>query len=479
MTSGSLEDIIAHTKAYGFLFPSSEIYGGIQAVYDYGPWGAALKERVKTLWMDTMLKHHTKIVGLDAAIFMHPKVWEASGHLEQFDDLFIDSKESQKRYRVDHMVEEYIQTHAVSEDFREKWQRAFAGGDLDQILHFLKEEAILEVQEKGNATNWTAIRRMNLMFPTQLGAQAGNQDTAYLRPETAQGIYVNFLQTQKSLRLSLPFGIAQIGKAFRNELIARQFIFRMREFEQMEMQFFVPPDEEKTWFSFWKEARRQWYVALGIPEKNLQLMPHEKLAHYASDAVDIVYDFPFGFKEVEGIHARGNFDLSQHERASSKKIRYFDSRRKTSYIPHVVESSVGLDRLCLMILCHAFVRENVQGKERVYLRFPPYLAPVQVAIFPLVAKEGLPERAQRLRDELKYEFAVFYEEAASIGKRYTRQDLIGTPYCVTIDHETLADEKVTLRDRDNMKQERVPISKIKDILKVHFSTQSFWNSLPA
>ena len=324
--------------------------------------------------------------------------------------------------------------------------------------------------------DWTEVRRMDLMFSSQMGAMTEASEEVYLRPETAQGIYVNFLQVQKSLRLNLPFGVAQTGKAFRNELIARQFTFRMREFEQMEMQFFVPPDEEKEWFMFWKAQRKRWYEALGMPEDRLHFVPHQKLAHYASDAVDIAYDFPFGRKEVEGLHARSDFDLKQHEVFSKKKLRYFDSSKNVSYLPHVVETSAGLDRLCLMVLCQALIHEK-GDRPRVYLNFPAILAPVQVAVLPLVRKDGLPEVARKLREELRYDFSVSYEESASIGKRYARQDLIGTPYCLTVDHDTLSDQAVTVRERNSTQQVRHPLSSVKSLLKEKFSRQSFWQSL--
>lgn len=472
--------IVAHAKEYGFIFPSSEIYDGLQAVYDYGQYGAALKRNLQNLWWQSMTQLHGNIVGLDAAILMHPKIWKASGHVDSFEDLMVDNKDSKKRYRVDVLIENY------AAELDEKGKAQQAQGLLTKLQELVKKDDLaglytLLLEEKivcpvSKTTNWTEVRRFNLMFATKLGAQEDGADTIYLRPETAQGIFVNFLNVQKTARMKVPFGIAQIGKAFRNEIVARQFIFRMREFEQMEMQFFIQPGTDKQWFEYWLEARWQWHVALGLPANKLRIKPHDKLAHYAQAAVDIEYQFPFGYKEVEGIHARGDFDLKNHELAAKKKLQYFDPELNQNYLPHVIETSVGCDRLILMLLCEAFMQESTvekgETKERTYLKLHPALTPIKAAIFPLLKKDGLPEKAQQIFDSLKYDLPLVYEENQSIGKRYARQDLIGTPYCITVDHQTLTDDTVTLRERDSMQQQRIPISMLQAFLleKVSFKT---------
>ena len=467
-----LQAIIAHAKEYGFLYPSSEIYGGLQAVYDYGPYGAALKRNVQNLWWQSMTQMHQNIVGIDAAIFMHPHTWKASGHVDSFNDLMIDNRDSQKRYRVDLLIEAHA--HQLAQNDRQK-----DAEDLLQKMHHLLYQQDLEglyelIQSTdircgvANTNNWTPVRQFNLMFATQTGALAEEAQNIYLRPETAQGIFANFLNVQKSARMKVPFGIAQIGKAFRNEIVARQFIFRMREFEQMEMQFFVRPGTEASWFDYWKEQRLQWYRALDIPSAQLKLHPHEQLAHYAQAAIDITYTFPFGAKEVEGIHSRTDFDLRNHQDHSKKKLQYFDPEINQNYTPYVVETSLGCDRLILLLLCQGLIqepmKENTEQKTRTYLKLPPALAPVKVAILPLVKKDGLTERAQKLTETLRLDFSLVYEESQSIGKRYARQDLIGTPYCVTIDHQTLEDDTVTIRERDNMQQQRLPVQALRDFL---------------
>jgi glycyl-tRNA synthetase len=478
MSLKDLPTIIAHAKEYGFIYPSSEIYDGLQAVYDYGPYGVALKRNAQNLWWQSMTQLHSNIVGMDTAILMHPRTWQASGHLSHFEDLMVDNKDSKKRYRVDSLVENHASMLAMRGETARSQALRIALNNLLQTQDLAGLHALL-VQEAiqcpvSHTANWTPVRRFNLMFSTQLGAQAQEADTIYLRPETAQGIFVNFLQVQKTARMKIPFGIAQLGKAFRNEIVARQFIFRMREFEQMEMQFFIRPGTEAFWFEYWKKARRQWYTALGINPANLQVKNHDQLAHYAQAAVDIEYAFPFGYKELEGIHSRGDFDLKNHELASKKKLQYFDPDLNQSYTPYVIETSLGADRLVLMLLCEAFTQETIleqeKPKNRLYLKLPPALAPIKAAIFPLVKKDYLPEKAQVIFEHLKYDFPLLYEETQSIGKRYARQDLIGTPYCITIDHQTLDDDTVTLRERDTMQQQRMPIHNLRNYLleKVSF-----------
>ena len=469
MPQSNLQAIIAHAKEYGFIYPSSEIYEGLQAVYDYGPYGAALKRNLQNLWWQSMTQLHTNVVGMDSAILMHPRTWQASGHLASFEDLMVDNKDSQKRYRVDTLVETHAATLAAQGELL-KSQALLA--DLKQLLQAQDLSGLHELLmhhaipcPSSHTANWTAVRKFNLMFATKLGAQAADNDTIYLRPETAQGIFVNFLNVQKTARMKVPFGIAQIGKAFRNEIVARQFIFRMREFEQMEMQFFIRPGTEAVWFDYWQKSRWQWHLALGIDPNKLHLKAHDHLAHYAQKAVDIEYDFPFGCKEIEGIHARADFDLKNHEIAAKKKLQYFDPELNQHYIPYVIETSLGCDRLVLMLLCQAFTQatstENDPQKTRTYLKLHPALAPIKAAILPLVKKDNLPEKAQQLFKALQCDLPLIYEEAQSIGKRYARQDLIGTPYCITVDHQTLDDETVTLRERDTTAQKRIPISALK------------------
>lgn len=464
-----LQDIIAHCKEYGFVFQSSEIYDGLQAVYDYGQNGAELKKNIKDYWWNSMTRMHDNIVGIDAAIFMHPTTWKASGHVDNFNDPMIDNKDSKKRYRVDHLVEAHAETLPAEEGkaLVDKMEAMLAEEDfagLKQLIEDLK----IKCAVSGTA-NWTDIRQFNLMFGTQMGSVAGDADTVYLRPETAQGIFVNYLNVQKTGRMKVPFGIAQIGKAFRNEIVARGFIFRMREFEQMEMQFFVQPGKQKEWYDYWKETRMKWHLSLGIPQDQYHYHDHIKLAHYADMACDIEYNFPgWGFKEVEGIHSRTDFDLSRHQEFSKKKLTYFDTEINQHYIPYVIETSIGLDRTIMMVLSQAYEEQDLSTDEkkdsRVVLRFAPHIAPVKLAVFPLTKKDGLPELAQELMDECRPHFKCFYEQKDAIGKRYRRQDAIGTPFCVTVDHQTKEDGTVTIRYRDNMEQERVPMSEVKNIV---------------
>lgn len=469
-----MQALIAHCKEYGFIFPSSEIYDGLSAVYDYGQNGSQLKKNIRDYWWKSMTQLHQNIVGIDAAIFMHPTTWKASGHVDNFSDPMIDNKDSNKRYRVDHLIEDKADQLEAEGKQSEATALLQQMEDLLKVNDFPGLKQLIEDQKiacsVSGTVNWTDIRQFNLMFSTQLGSVSDEASEIYLRPETAQGIFVNFLNVQKTGRLKIPFGIAQTGKAFRNEIVARQFIFRMREFEQMEMQFFVRPGTELDWYAHWKETRMQWHRSLGIQPARLQFHDHAKLAHYANAAVDIEYAFPIGFKEVEGIHSRTDYDLSRHQQFSGKKIQYFDPEINQNYVPYVVETSIGLDRTVLMILSEAFREEEVPTSDpnktdtRSLMAFPARLAPTKLAILPLVKKDGLPEIARKLMEECKGRFYCAYEEKDSIGKRYRRQDAIGTPFCVTIDHQTREDQTVTIRYRDSLKQDRISIDRVKDIV---------------
>jgi glycyl-tRNA synthetase len=490
--------IIAHAKEYGFVFPSSEIYDGLSAAYDYGQYGVELKNNIRNYWWTSMVQHHENIVGLDAAIFMHPTVWKASGHVDAFNDPMIDNKDSKKRYRADVLVEDHIakiegkiakEVEKAAKRFGETFdQNQFVTTNprvmeyqqqIDVIKHRLypaMEENRLDDIKKliedleiacpiSGSKNWTEVRQFNLMFSTQMGSLSEDTNQIFLRPETAQGIFVNYLNIQKTGRMKIPFGIAQTGKAFRNEIVARQFIFRMREFEQMEMQFFVKPGEELKWFEYWKEERMKWHLGMGIPESEYRFHEHDKLAHYANAAFDIEFNFPIGFKELEGIHSRTDFDLASHQKYSGKKIQYFDPDLNESYVPYVVETSIGLDRTFLAVLTYAYQEEKLEdGSDRVVMKIPPFLAPIKAAVLPLIKKDGLPEKGLEIFEKLKYDYMCFYEEKDSIGKRYRRQDAIGTPYCITVDHQTLQDNTVTIRERDSMKQDRIGIDKISEII---------------
>ena len=477
--------LVAHAKEYGFVYQSSEIYDGLQAVYDYGPYGAELKKNIKDLWWQSMTRLHRNVVGLDAAILMHPTTWKASGHVDSFNDPMIDNKDSKKRYRADVLVEEKaaeLEREGQPEEAQQilnQLSRLLEKEDLDGVRNLIIELGI--TCEVSGTAEWTEVRQFNLMFGTQIGSVAEDSSTVYLRPETAQGIFVNFLNVQKTARQKVPFGIAQIGKAFRNEIVARQFIFRMREFEQMEMQFFVRPGEQMEWYEYWKEARMKWHRAIGLPEDKLRYHVHEKLAHYADAAVDIEYEFPFGFKEVEGIHSRTDFDLSKHQEFSKKKMQFFDPEINKNYIPYVVETSAGADRLFLMILSNSYTEQEVQDgdkvKTRTFLKLNPALAPVKAAILPLVKKDGLPEKGMAIFDSLKHDFNLIYEEQQSIGKRYTRQDLIGTPFCIAVDYQTLEDDMVTIRDRDTMEQERISIDALHKIISDRVSLKTVFDKL--
>ena len=498
MSEDIFKKIVSHCKEYGFVFQSSEIYDGLSAVYDYGQMGVELKNNVKKYWWDSMVLLNENVVGIDSAIFMHPTIWKASGHVDAFNDPLIDNKDSKKRYRADVLIEDYLAK--IDDKINKEVEKAAKrfGESFDETQFRATNARVLENQEKRDAVhtrfakalndsnleelrdiivdceiacpisgtrNWTEVRQFNLMFSTEMGSTADGAMKVYLRPETAQGIFVNFLNVQKTGRMKIPFGIAQIGKAFRNEIVARQFIFRMREFEQMEMQFFVRPGEELEWFAKWKDARMKWHKSLGFGDKKYRFHDHDKLAHYANAATDIEFDMPFGFKEVEGIHSRTDFDLNSHEKFSGKKLQYFDPELNKSYTPYVIETSIGVDRMFLSILSASYCEETLEGGEtRVVLKLPPALAPIKLAVLPLVKKDGLPEKAREIIDTLKFDFKCQYDEKDSIGKRYRRQDAIGTPYCVTVDHQTLEDNTVTIRHRDTMKQERVAIGKLQNII---------------
>lgn len=464
----NFQAIISHCKEYGFVFPSSEIYDGLSAVYDYGQYGSQLKKNIRDYWWKSMTQLNDNIVGIDAAIFMHPTTWKASGHVDSFSDPMIDNKDSKKRYRVDHLVEAYADTLPEAEGTALVAQMEDLLKENDYAgLKSLIEERKIACGVSGTV-NWTDIRNFNLMFSTQLGSVTDDASEIYLRPETAQGIFVNFLNVQKTGRMKIPFGIAQTGKAFRNEIVARQFIFRMREFEQMEMQFFVRPGTQKEWFQHWKETRMKWHQSLGFDTAKYRFKPHTKLAHYADAAEDIEFEFPIGFKEVEGIHSRTDFDLKQHQEYSRKKQQYFDPEINQNYIPYVIETSIGLDRMFLLTICAAYEEQDLSTAEkqdsRTVLKLPAMLAPIKLAIFPLTKKDGLPEIAEEIMDECRPYFHCFYEEKDAIGKRYRRQDAIGTPFCVTVDHQTKEDHTVTIRYRDSMEQERIHMSAVRDLV---------------
>jgi glycyl-tRNA synthetase len=504
------KNLISHAKEYGFVFQSSEIYDGLSAVYDYGQNGVLLKNNIRQYWWQSMVQMQNNIVGIDAAIFMHPTVWKASGHVDAFSDPLIDNKDSKKRYRADVLIEEYVEKIKIKIDKEvEKAAKRFENFDAamfrttngrvleyqkkideinDRFKTALNENNLAEVKQiivdceivcpVSGSRNWTDVRQFNLMFSTQLGSVSEEASTIYLRPETAQGIFVNFLNVQKTGRMKIPFGIAQTGKAFRNEIVARQFIFRMREFEQMEMQFFIRPGTQKEWYEYWKETRLKWHNALGIDENKKRFHDHVKLAHYADAACDIEFEFPFGFKELEGIHSRTDFDLRSHEQFSGKKLQYFDPELNESYIPYVIETSVGLDRMFLAVLSSSYKEEKLEdGSERTVLSIPPQLAPIKVAVFPLVKKDGLPELAEKIINELKFDHNVTYDEKDTVGKRYRRQDAIGTPFCITVDHQSLEDNTVTIRDRDSMKQERVSIDKVSEIINEKVSFKTFFKKI--
>lgn len=507
----NFKNVISHAKEYGYIFPSSEIYDGLGAVYDYGQNGVELKKNIREYWWKAMVQLHENIVGIDASIFMHPTTWKASGHVDAFNDPLIDNKDSKKRYRADVLIEDYCEKiYQKAQKEIEKAKKRF-GDDFDEeqfvntnprvVGYLQKKKEILERMAKGlenedladvkalieeleiadpetGSKNWTDVRQFNLMFGTKLGASADTAMDLYLRPETAQGIFVNFLNVQKTGRMKIPFGIAQTGKAFRNEIVARQFIFRMREFEQMEMQFFVKPGDELKWYEHWKETRLKWHLSLGLGKENYRFHDHEKLAHYANAAADIEFNFPFGFKELEGVHSRTDFDLKAHEEHSGKKLQFFDPETNSSYVPYVVETSVGLDRLFLAVFSKSLQEETLEdGSTRTVLKLPAVLAPNKAAILPLVKKDGLPEIAREIIDELKWDFAVSYDEKDAVGRRYRRQDALGTPFCITVDHQTKEDRTVTIRDRDTMQQERVSIDNLTDLLNKKVAVRNWLRNI--
>jgi len=501
------KNVVSHAKEYGFIFPSSEIYDGLSAVYDYAQNGVELKKNIREYWWKSMVQMNENIVGLDAAILMHPTTWKASGHVDAFNDPLIDNKDSKRRYRADVLIEDYaeklnqkaekeiekasvrfgatfnreefVSTNARVIEYLSKknevlarMARSLEKEDLDDVKALI-EDLEIACPESGSR-NWTEVRQFNLMFGTKLGASADTAMDLYLRPETAQGIFVNFLNVQKSGRMKIPFGIAQTGKAFRNEIVARQFIFRMREFEQMEMQFFVKPGDEMKWYEHWKNTRLSWHLSLGLGAANYRFHDHEKLAHYANAAADIEFNFPFGFKELEGIHSRTDFDLKAHEKFSGKKLQYFHTETNANYTPYVVETSVGLDRMFLAVFSSSLKEETLEdGSARTVLQLPSVLAPTKAAIFPLVKKDGLPEIAHQIIDDLKWDFNVSYDEKDAVGRRYRRQDALGTPFCITVDHQTVEDQTVTIRHRDSMKQDRVKIADLKAIIENEVSMKNW------
>ena len=506
------KNVISHAKEYGFIFPSSEIYDGLSAVYDYAQLGVLLKNNIRQYWWEAMVRLNENIVGLDAAILMHPTTWKASGHVDAFNDPLIDNKDSKKRYRADVLIEDYVaKLEAKIDKEVQKAEKRF-GEAFDKEQFMSTNPRVLEVKERSEtilkrmarsleaedladvkalieeleivcpvsgSKNWTEVKQFNLMFGTRLGASAESAMELYLRPETAQGIFVNFLNVQKTGRMKIPFGIAQTGKAFRNEIVARQFIFRMREFEQMEMQFFIPPGTQKTWYAHWKEARLKWHLSLGLGQDNYRFHDHEKLAHYADAAADIEFKFPFGFKELEGIHSRTDFDLGRHESFSGKKMQYYDADQEKSYTPYVIETSIGLDRMFLAVFSASLQEEELENGSRTVMRIPSVLAPYKAAILPLVKKDGLPEISKEIVDALKYDFNVIYDEKDAVGRRYRRQDAIGTPFCITVDHQTIEDQTVTLRYRDSMQQDRIAIAELGQVLQKEVSLSSWLKKLEA
>ncbi|MBT5393403.1 MAG: glycine--tRNA ligase [Flavobacteriaceae bacterium] len=506
-TDDKFKKVISHAKEYGFVFQSSEIYDGLSAVYDYGQNGTDLKNNIKDYWLKAMVQLNDNIVNIDSAILMHPKIWEASGHVDAFNDPLIDNKDSKKRYRADVLIEDYLSKidNKIQKEISKAKKRF--GEDFDEEQFVSTNSRILNYNKKisditnvfseslenddlkalkkliedleiacpvSGSKNWTDVKQFNLMFGTKLGASAESAMDLYLRPETAQGIFVNFLNVQKTSRLKIPFGIAQIGKAFRNEIVARQFIFRMREFEQMEMQFFIKPGTQQEWYAKWKKNRLAWHLSLGLGEDNYRFHDHDKLAHYADAACDIEFNFPFGFKELEGIHSRTDFDLTSHEKFSSKKIKYFDTISNESFTPYVLETSIGLDRMFLAVFSKSLIEEKLEdGSFRTLLKFPKILSPKKVAVLPLLKKDGLPELSKQILEEFKWDYNCVYDEKDAIGRRYRRQDALGTPYCLTVDHQSLEDGTITIRDRDTMKQQRLTVQEVKNKIKTELDLKSW------
>ena len=461
MSSFSLETLVSFAKRRGFVFPSSEIYGGFAAIYDYGHYGTLLRNNIRDAWWRAMVQYRDDVVGLDSAIFMHPKTWEASGHVATFHDPQVDCKQCKARFRADHMLEKFgIDADKATIEY------------INEQLDVLRGEKKLKCDQCGSR-DLTEAKVFSLMVKSNLGSptSALSEDAVvYLRPETCGGIYLNYKNTLDSTRVKVPFGVAQVGKAFRNEIVARQFIFRTREFEQMEMQYFHHPSQTKEKFEEWKKMRWAWYISIGVPEERIRWYKHTKLAHYASDAYDIEFNFRSlgGFKEVEGVHARGDWDLSQHAKFSGKDLSYRDPQTGEKYIPHIMETSVGLNRLFLMMLDLGYTEEKLEnGEMRTVMKFPKALAPIKAAVFPLLKnKPELVAKARNVYDALKREMMCEFDDNGNVGKRYRRQDEIGTPYCVTVDFQTLEDNTVTVRDRDSMEQQRVHIEKLQECIIV-------------
>ena len=434
-TDQTMDKLVSLCKRRGFVFQSSEIYGGLNSCWDFGPLGVELKRNIKDHWWQTMTHRRDDIDGIDAAILMHPRVWEASGHVAGFTDPLVDCKECKARFRMDQLEESDCGSPAY------------------------KGRKAVKCHAEGK---FTEPRQFNLMFKTFMGPVEDEAAIVYMRPETAQGIYVNYLNVAGPMRRKLPFGIAQIGKAFRNEISPGNFIFRSREFEQMEMQYFVDPKEDQKWFEYWKELRHAWYLDLGIRKEKMRFHQHGpgELAHYAKDAYDIEYEFPFGWKEFEGIHNRTDFDLTRHKEYSGVDLSFFDEETKARFVPYIIETSAGADRSTLVCLVDGFREEEVKGETRTVIRLDPRIAPFKVAIFPLVNREGMPEIAHNIEADLRKHFKVFYDDKGAVGRRYRRQDEIGTPFCVTVDSQTLADQTVTIRHRDSMEQERIGMGRL-------------------
>ncbi len=465
----SLEPLLSLAKRKGFVFQSSEIYGGLNGCWDFGPLGVELLRNIKDAWWKAMT-YRADIVGIDASILMHPRTWEASGHVQQFSDPMIDNKTSKARHRADNLIEDFAARMRakgktdVAQQIDTRMAAVATNADLyDIIMDFAIPDPV------SGTTDWTEVRNFNLMFSTHVGPVADDKSVVYLRPETAQGIFVNMKNVMESARLKPPFGIAQIGKSFRNEINTKNFLFRTREFEQMEMQFFIPPGTEGEWFEYWRQERWAWFTSLGINSEHLRRKPHERLAHYAAAAEDIEYLFPFGWGEVEGVHSRTDFDLMRHQEFSGKKLEYVDTATRERYVPYVIETAVGATRTFMAVLCDAYTEEEIDGGDgttetRTVLRLKPSLAPVTAAILPLVNKDGMPEAAQQLRADLQRHFRVDYDTSGAIGRRYRRQDEVGTPFCITIDGQTTSDNTVTIRHRDSMQQERVNVADVAAVI---------------
>jgi glycyl-tRNA synthetase len=464
-----MDKIVSLCKRRGFVFPASEIYGGQGSTYDWGPLGVELKKRVKDAWWEAMVYSRQDVVGLDSAIIQSPRVWEASGHVGGFSDPLIDNKTSKQRYRADHLVEAKIEKYRKKGKFdKEKAladKLAAAMGDNDALKQLILDEGIKD--PVSGTDDWTDVRQFNLMFQTQVGAVEGSASVAYLRPETAQGIFINFNNVVTATRKKLPFGIAQIGKSFRNEITPGNFVFRTREFEQMEMEFFCRPEEAKQWYDYWQNERYQWYLDLGVNPERLRMREHasDELAHYAAGCGDVEYLFPFGWSELEGVANRTDYDLKKHSEASGQSLTWFDQEANEHVTPYVIEPAAGCDRTAMTFLVDAYDEEGEGKDQRVVLHLHPKIAPISVAIFPLVKKEGMPEKAAEIEQQLRRHFRTLIEENQSIGRRYRRQDEIGTPFCITVDGDTMSEGTVTLRERDSMTQERVAIADLRAVLE--------------